>query len=797
MSRPFWSFWSDRRAKRRVELAALVLVTAVAGYLWTAPLRLERALRRASFDALRALSRREPDDPRVFYYLGVRLRDLGHLGPARAAFARAATLDPDSEEIGLAWGTTAAAFGSEQEAFAALSGVAQSHPNSAKAHLTLALFCQEHYALKRAYEEALAAVRCDPRDASAWRLAGVTGLELQEMTGAEAALQKAAALAPNDWRSHLALAQTRTALHRPGEALPDYQEASRLAPEQSDVTLALGQALLAQAGSRPEIETARQTLARAAQQSPNAAALRALGQAQARQEQWPEARQALEQAERLAPNDASVHFELARVYRQTGALPAAQRETALHHAARSYAEEKRCLGSQARTGNDPATRLKLARLLAAHGEFREAAIEYRQLIAHPPNPEAARRELAALERDHPERDVSPPADAPSPPAAPAAAPVADLLRDADSILARNRYPEAERAYLHIIARDPNSARAFQGLGLAMGPQGKTEKAFKALTRALKLDPALPEAQFVLARLYYDQGFVDEAARRMEILVRHFPDNPDYLHARALCYSEDTAHYLRKELLLRRAVRIAPDRASYRRDLAKTEAQRHRSAEAENDFRNALACAPDDVDTLVSFGAFLLNAQPTPARLEEAERLLRQAVASDPGNANALSGLGALALKRDDTKQAIASLQQALRADPNLTPAWYQLGRAYDRIGDTQRAADCRKAFREITDYRNDLSHTEELARANLKDPALRRKLARLYAQGGQNARAINQYQVYLSLNRNDAAVRQELDRLLQRLQAAGRMPSMDALNSLLLASVKTRQQRRFPPVPGG
>src|SRR5262249_35284481 len=151
-----------------------------------------------------------------------------------------------------------------------------------------------------------------------------------------------------------------------------------------EITLALGQTQLAQARTGSEIEAARQTLARAVQQSPNAPALLALGQACARQARWPDARLPLEQAERLAPNDASVHFELARVYRQLGDLPAAQRETALHHVAKSYAEEKMSLGSQARTGKDPAIRLKLARLLAAHGESREAVLAYRQLIAYAP-----------------------------------------------------------------------------------------------------------------------------------------------------------------------------------------------------------------------------------------------------------------------------------------------------------------------------------------------------------------------------------------------------------------------------
>ena len=57
----------------------LVLVTliGVAVYLWTAPALQERRLQADSLDQLQALSRREPNNARVFYYLGLHLQGLG------------------------------------------------------------------------------------------------------------------------------------------------------------------------------------------------------------------------------------------------------------------------------------------------------------------------------------------------------------------------------------------------------------------------------------------------------------------------------------------------------------------------------------------------------------------------------------------------------------------------------------------------------------------------------------------------------------------------------------------------
>jgi len=53
------------------------------------------------------------------------------------------------------------------------------------------------------------------------------------------------------------------------------------------------------------------------------------------------------------------------------------------------------------------------------------------------------------------------------------------------------------------------------LGLALAGQQRTEEAFRALNAAIELDPRLPEAQYALARLYFDKPEVD---RRLEELL---------------------------------------------------------------------------------------------------------------------------------------------------------------------------------------------------------------------------------------------------------------------------------------
>ena len=774
-------------------LAALI---AVAAFLWSKPWREERALKAASFDQLREASKREPDNPRVFYHLGVRLRDLGQLGPARAAFQRAAQLDPNSEETLLALGTTAAAFGRIQEAYEALSKCAETHPKSANAHRTLALFLYENHALQKSYEEAIATTKCDPSDSKTWRLAGIAALQLQDLKGSEDALRRSVALDPKDWRSQSALGRTLDALHKPADALSCYREANRLAPEVGQTTLYLGQSLADAARTPAEIEAVRQTLAHAVEQNVGFPAQLALGQTLARQQNWKEAKTTLERAAESVPNSAAVHYELARVYRQLGDTAAAKRETARHDELKNYAEQKLSLGAQARTGKDSTARLQLARLYAAHKEYREALLEYRNLLAHAADKDAstapatvlsAKQELAALEQVHPEaQSVREATDTAPTSSGPTTISTADLVRDAEAMLAKNRFSEAETSFTRIVYQDNTLGKAYEGLGIALLMQNKNEKAFHAFDTALKLDPKLPDAQYNLAHIYFVRGFVDEAARRLDTLTKQVPDNPEYLYALAACYLNDQPHYVQTEELLQKAISIGPVKSGYLRMLAKAQVNLNRNADAERSYRRALALDPDDSDTRVLLGTFLLVNQPSPLRQAEAEQLFKQTLIASPNNADALMGLGQIALSHGDSKEAVTRLETAVMHEANLSTAWYQLARAYDLVGDRKRAGAARKAFHDITSYRTNLSDTEEQARANPKEPGLRLKLAHLYAEGGQNALAINQYQVYMSLNSKDTTAHKELDALIKRLKATGKMPSMDALNSMLLASVKAK-----------
>ncbi len=113
---------------------------------------------------------------------------------------------------------------------------------------------------------------------------------------------------------------------------------------------------------------------------------------------------------------------------------------------------------------------------------------------------------------------------------PGAASLPTLQRDADWLLRQKRLPEAQQAYLAILAVNPSAAPALQGVGLALSAMNRREDAFFYLQRATDLDPNLAPAQYLLGDWFLQASFKKEAARRLQLASDHAPDNAACWHA---------------------------------------------------------------------------------------------------------------------------------------------------------------------------------------------------------------------------------------------------------------------------
>ena len=760
-----------RKEKRSVRFPRIVLfisLSLVAAFLWSRPYREERSLQNASLTELQDRAKTAPDNPRIFYALGLRARQEGQLGQAYDAFTHAAEQDINDEKSWLASAETAEVLHGEQGAFDLLATFLKNNPGSSQAHYALALLYQKRQIHGRAYEEATEACRLNPKNADSWRLKGIEAIAWNRLSDAEVSLRQAVVLNGKDWRNSLGLGDALFELNRIPEAINFYRETVRLAPTEATGFLALGRALL------PTDTTAAQTVLRQSltlqPDIPMTHLL--LGKSLALQSRWQEAKAELERAKSLSPQDSAPSFELIRVYRNLGEATKSAQESKRYASLLAFQETKkgtaqRIVAVEKEKGDSQALRLQLAHLCSKNGDRMEAAYQYRKILERNPTFTEAKTELAHLFT---------PAALSSPESSSS---LSEKLKEADTFLFQKDYASAEKAYLQVLKKDKNSNLAAQGMGLALDAQGKPERAVIFLLHAVQNNPNLAPARFVLAKRYLEAGFPKKAGQYLQEAVKLDANNPEYWHTLGSTLFDSDVLAKRAEEAFRLAVSLSPKNALYHLDFAEILAKNRRATEAETAYRTALNLSPQNPEILSRYGGFLLNT-PAQSQVQKAEPLLEKALSLDPINDFTLYGIGRLRLEQGKAKEAVKALEAALAhtRQTDVAVVWYTLSRAYGRLNDKARAEKARVQSQRLRDEYQELLKVEELVYHRPTDPTLCLRAARLYAKRRDNARALGYYGKAFALSPKNVIVEEERSKLISRLNTTGKMPNMKLFNAL-------------------
>jgi len=107
------------------------------------------------------------------------------------------------------------------------------------------------------------------------------------------------------------------------------------------------------------------------------------------------------------------------------------------------------------------------------------------------------------------------------------------------------------------------------------------------------------------------------------------------------------------------------------------------------FEQVLALTPNDVSTLIWLGRAYLDQ----GQAEKAEPLFERARQLAPQVPAVLVGLGQAALARRDFARAASTLEEALKADPSLQSVHSPLAMAYRGLGDTAKAEEHLKLWK--------------------------------------------------------------------------------------------------------
>jgi tetratricopeptide (TPR) repeat protein len=220
-----------------------------------------------------------------------------------------------------------------------------------------------------------------------------------------------------------------------------------------------------------------------------------------------------------------------------------------------------------------------------------------------------------------------------------------------------------------------------------------------------------------AQAAFSRGQLDESRRLCSAILSRRSDWPDALHLSAAIalHSGDPEGALSQ---VNRAIDAHPGDASFHQTRAHVLRMLGRGAQAESEFRRALALAPGLPEAHAGLASCLIDRREwTGARdnlaaavssrsgnapwrynlalcemqlgnLDAAAAQLRAALQLAPGWPQAASLLGVVLMQKGDAEGAAGALESALATDPKLAPAWNNLGTVRLAQGRVEEAKRC-------------------------------------------------------------------------------------------------------------
>ena len=293
----------------------------------------------------------------------------------------------------------------------------------------------------------------------------------------------------------------------------------------------------------------------------------------------------------------------------------------------------------------------------------------------------------------------------------AAAQSADTIEkysaDGQQALAQGNYAEAEAAFEKLRELEPGVAEVHANLGVIYFQERKFEPAVSALRQALKLKPALPKTDAMLAMSLSELGRYGEALPGLEKCFRRatdspikrmcglqllrtdsglrrdsnaaavalelnrlYPDDPEVLYHTAQIFGSVAF------LNMQRLAQVAP--ASVWRHQAEAEAYESQGSNdaAISEYRQVLSVDRSRPGIHYRIGRTLLARSRqgnTPNDIAAAAKEFAQELEIDPGNANAAYELGEIHRNAGEFDQAQKFFEQAVEHHPDFEEA--QLGLA--------------------------------------------------------------------------------------------------------------------------
>jgi len=238
----------------------------------------------------------------------------------------------------------------------------------------------------------------------------------------------------------------------------------------------------------------------------------------------------------------------------------------------------------------------------------------------------------------------------------------DALKEAESLLQKQQYQQAEEKLQTIVTQQSENPQAWFDLGFAQSHQGKTAEAISAYKKATQLDSKWFEAQQNLGLAFAKSGDLPAAGAALKTAVTLKPTigGQQALAAAWLSLAQVTEDSQPQDSLAayQKAAELDPANAEAPLGVARMAERSGNSAVAEQQYLKLAAAGNNDsIESLISL--YLKQ-----KRFSDAEIWLQKYLAANPQNAAAQLQLGKLQAAEGKTQEAIATLEPIYKTSPD-------------------------------------------------------------------------------------------------------------------------------------
>jgi tetratricopeptide (TPR) repeat protein len=239
---------------------------------------------------------------------------------------------------------------------------------------------------------------------------------------------------------------------------------------------------------------------------------------------------------------------------------------------------------------------------------------------------------------------------------------ADALKDAESLLQKQQYSQAEEKLQALTATQAENPQAWFDLGFAQSHQGKTAEAIAAYKKATQLDTKWFEAQQNLGLTLAKWGDLTSAATALRTAVTLKPTvgGQQALAGAWISLAQVTEESAPQESLAayQKAAELDPANSEAQLGVARIAERAGNSTAAEQQYLKLAAAGNNDsIERLISL--YLKQ-----KRFADAESWLHKYISANPQNSAAQLQLGKLLAAEGKTQEAIATLEPLYKASPS-------------------------------------------------------------------------------------------------------------------------------------